>query len=37
MRFSQRGDVEFAGVEAAHLLKALDLALASLDQAEVTA
>ncbi|QQC66879.1 lipoate--protein ligase family protein [Paraburkholderia ginsengisoli] len=35
--FLQREDVEFAGVEAAHLLKALDLALASLDHAEVTA
>jgi lipoate-protein ligase A len=35
--FLERDDVEFAGVEAAHLLKALDLALASLDQAEVTA
>jgi hypothetical protein len=35
--FLERGDVEFAGVEASHLLKALDLALASLDQAEVTA
>ncbi|SIT40524.1 hypothetical protein BN2475_260016 [Paraburkholderia ribeironis] len=33
--FLARGDVEFAGVEASHLLKALDLALASLDQAEV--
>jgi lipoate-protein ligase A len=35
--FLERDDVEFAGVKAAHLLKALDLALASLDQAEVTA
>jgi lipoate---protein ligase len=32
--FLARSDVEFAGVEAAHLMKALDIALASLDQAD---
>lgn len=31
--FLARSDVEFAGVEAAHLMKALDIALASLDEA----
>lgn len=35
--FLARGDVEFAGVEAAHLMKALDLALVNLDQPEVPA
>ncbi|MCC8397448.1 hypothetical protein LJ656_33330 [Paraburkholderia sp. MMS20-SJTR3] len=35
--FLARADVEFAGVEAAHLLKALDFALADLDRTEVAA
>jgi lipoate-protein ligase A len=35
--FLERDDVEFAGVEASHLLRALDLALASLGQVEVMA
>jgi lipoate---protein ligase len=35
--FLARSDVEFAGVEASHILKALDLALASLDQPQLAA